>query len=353
MKQEKAIQSFTRLGDEIRAFLQSPDQHPDWNTALKTAETQNAWFTRENIINSLKGIEFWLTKPALEAWLLNYPTLPKENTRPIHIGVIMAGNIPLVGFHDLLCVLITGNIIDAKLSSSDSILMKFLTQRLIAIEPELQHYINFIEKLGSADAVIATGSNNTARHFEYYFRNVPHIIRRNRNGVAVLDGTETPDEIGKLGEDIFSYFGLGCRNISKVYIPQDYKLDNLFGGIEKFSPVANHNKYANNYTYNRTIFLMAGKVFLDNNFFCIIEDTVIPSPIAVLHYERYSNLNTLGSALTAQKEAIQCIAATERVARVLGQTEIPVVGLGKTQLPGLMDYADGVDVIKFILEQGK
>ncbi len=356
MNQTKAIKSFSQLGDEIRAFLKNPNavEHEEWNTALTLAEQQNGWFTSDSIVNSLKGIEPWLTTASLTSWLAHYTQLPQENTNPITVSVVMAGNIPLVGFHDFLCVLITGNIIDAKQSSTDNVLLKFLAKRLIAIEPVFEKHIHFIEKLSAtANAVIATGSNNTARHFEYYFRNVPHIIRKNRNGVAILTGEETTEDLSKLGEDIFSYYGLGCRNISKMYIPEGYDLGNFFRGIEKYSAVVNHNKYANNYTYNRTIFLMDGKIFNDNNFLAVIEDKAIPSPIAVLHYERYNNLNSLTEKLAAQKELIQCIATTEKVKQQLGNIPIPVVKLGEAQSPGLMDYADGVDVIKFIVEQSK
>jgi hypothetical protein len=356
MKQTDIIWSFSSLGDEIRTFLKNPSasEHEDWNIALKLAEQQNGWFTRDNIISALHGIEHWLRTNALTNWLAHYPELPKENTKPITISIVMAGNIPLVGFHDFLCVLITGNIIDAKQSSSDNILLKFLSKKLIVIEPEFEKHIHFIEKLSStANAVIATGSNNTARHFEYYFRNVPHIIRKNRNGIAILTGDETTEDLSKLGEDVFSYFGLGCRNISKMYTPEGFDLGNFFRGIEKYSPVVNHNKYANNYTYNRTIFLMDGKIFTDNNFLAVIEDKAIPSPIAVLHYERYNNLTSLAKELATQKELIQCIATTEKAKQGLGNLPIPVVKLGETQSPSLMDYADGVDVIKFIVEQSK
>ena len=348
MKLADTINSFHNLGEEIRAFLANPPAHEEWSKALTLAEHQNGWFTRDNILLALRGIETWLHKDKLEKWLSVYH-LPAENTKPITISVVMAGNIPLVGFHDFLCVLVTGNIIQAKLSHSDVILMKYIAHLLININPELATHIQFVDRLdSSANAIIATGSNNTARHFEYYFRNTPNIIRRNRNGIAILDGSETMEDIGKLGSDIFTYFGLGCRNVSKLYIPDGYDLSQFFLGIEKFKDVVNHNKYANNYTYNRTIFLMDGKVFTDNNFFAVIEDKAIPSPIAVLHFERYKDLATLSKELSEQKELIQCIAAKERVAKKLN-VSIPIVGLGETQSPSLTDYADGVDVIKFIL----
>jgi hypothetical protein len=352
MKLSQRIESLHWLGEEIRTFLDK-QEYKEWNHALKLAEQQNGWFTRDNIIMALKGFEPWLTRDALQQWANTYH-LPEENNKPITVSVVMAGNIPLVGFHDFLCVLITGNIIEAKLSSSDNILLSFLAKRLIEIEPLWKGFIKIVEKLSPAlQAVIATGSNNTAKHFEYYFKSVPHIIRRNRNGVAVLNGKETEQELSELGKDIFSYFGLGCRNVSKLYVPDGYDFSTFFRSIEKYGDVIQHNKYANNYAYNRTIYLMDSKVFTDNNFLAVIENKQISSPIAVLHFEYYKDLSNLGKELTEHTEQIQCIAANKEVAKKLGSASIPIVEFGHTQSPGLTDYADGVDVIKFILEQNR
>ncbi len=353
MKKTTVIDSFSKLGEEIKGFLanQRAPAYEEWNEALRLAHQQNGWFTRENIIETLKGISPWLGKTSLEKWLANYLELKGNTAKPLNVNVIMAGNIPLVGFHDFLSVLITDNIISAKLASSDSVLLKFIVKKLIEIEPELEKQIHIVDKISTTkDAVIATGSNNTARHFEYYFKNISHIIRKNRNGVAILDGTETEEEIGKLGEDIFSYYGLGCRNISKFFVPVGYDFVPFFKGIEKFKDVINHHKYANNYNYNRTIFLMDGKVFTDNGFVMVTKSEAIPSPIAVLHFEEYADLSQLKEQLEKEKENIQCIATKESIKKKLGKLTVPIVRLGQTQSPRLLDYADGVDVIKFLLE---
>jgi len=263
----------------------------------------------------------------------------------------MAGNIPLVGFHDFLCVLMSGNILHTKLSSSDSRLLKFLEDRLIDIESEWKNRIHFVEKLNTGiDAVIATGSNNTAKHFEYYFKNIPHIIRRNRNGIAILDGTETNLELHTLGKDIFSYFGLGCRNVSKLYVPEGYVFDNFFINIEGYKSVINHNKYHSNYVYNRTIYLMDGKKFTDNGFLAVINNPQLSSPIAVLNFEEYSDIKKLEQELIGIKEQIQCVAVSEKYIKAQNFVPLPVVRIGETQSPSITDYADGVDVMKFLPE---
>jgi len=233
MKLTKAIGSFSALGEGMRKYLAQPTDFPEWEKAVTAAQQQNQWFTRENILFALSNISSWLTKEALQKWASKYH-LTEENKNPVSIGVIMAGNIPLVGFHDMLCVLLTGNILCAKLSHSDSVLIPFIAKKLIETEPAGQDQIKFVDKLStSSDAVIATGSNNSAKHFEYYFKNIPHIIRKNRNGAAVLYGQESDQELSDLGTDIFSYFGLGCRNVSKLYVPQGYDFANFFRNIEK------------------------------------------------------------------------------------------------------------------------
>jgi hypothetical protein len=354
MKLQQAIDSFHKLGEEIEQYLKSPASYPDWEAAIASSQAQNQWFTRENILYTLEHISPWLKKDALETWLSRHH-VPGENKKPLSVSVIMAGNIPLVGFHDMLCVLLTGNKLLAKLSHTDTVLMNLIAQKLADIEPAWKGKLQFADKLStSADAVIATGSNNSAKHFEYYFKSVPHIIRRNRNGVAVLDGKEAENELAALGEDIFTYFGLGCRNVSKLYVPEKYDFASFFRAIEKYGPVINHNAYANNYLYNRTIYLMDGKVFTDNNFLLVIENPAMASPIAVVHFEYYKDLKALGKTLLAEYENIQCIAASTEVKKELHlHTPIPIVGLGQTQSPRLDDYADGVDVIKFLSEQNK
>ncbi len=341
MQPEKAINSFHLLGEEIRNFLSGKaSNQAEWEQTLQKAEQENPWFTRENIIRAFRGVSLWLEKDTLTKWLSTYPNKTKK---PLAVGVVMAGNIPLVGFHDFLCVLLSGNILHAKLSSSDMKLLPFLSNKLIEIEPEWKGRIHFVEKLStSLNAVIATGSNNTARHFEYYFRNIPHIIRKNRNGIAILDGQETPEELHALGEDIFSYFGLGCRNVSKLYVPANYEFSNFFRAIEPYKTVINHNKYHSNYVYNRTIYLMDAKKFTDNGFLAVINNPVPSSPIAVLNFEEYESIEKLDKQLAETKEQIQCVVGSRHV------MSLPMVKPGETQSPALSDYADGVDVMNFL-----
>jgi len=256
----------------------------------------------------------------------------------------MAGNIPLVAFHDWFCVLLSGNKFKGKLSSDDNLLLPFLSKVLITIEPYFENQIEFTEgQLKNMDAVIATGNNNSARYFEYYFSKLPHIIRKNRNSVAVLDGTEKSDELGLLGKDIFQYFGLGCRNVSKLFVPEKYKFDMFFESIIEFKDIVMHNKYANNYEYNRTIYLMnSDKSLLDNNFLLLKADLSYSSPIGVLFYEFYSDINSLNAKLENEKEQIQCIVSKNNNVK-------NAIGFGKAQCPSLNDYADGIDTMKFLI----
>jgi hypothetical protein len=253
----------------------------------------------------------------------------------------LAGNIPLVGFHDFLSVLITGHKALIKTSSNDQHLLPFLAKYLIAVEPEFADAITFTEgKLEGFDAVIATGSNNTARYFEYYFKDKPAIIRKNRNSAAILTGNESREELVGLGEDIFRYFGLGCRNVSKLFVPQGYDFKNFFEAIYEYKDVIFYDKYANNYDYNKAVFLMSNFKLLDNEFLTIKEDSGYASPISSVFYEYYDNLDTLKQKLEAEQDQLQCV-----VSNKLTENSIP---FGQTQKPGLLDYADNVDTIAFL-----
>ncbi len=352
MQLDRAINSFHLLGEEIGNFLYGKTANREkWEKALLLTEQENPWFTKENIISALNGITPWLEKDKLNAWLAQYPQ--PDNKKVLTVGVVMAGNIPLVGFHDFLCVLLSGNILHAKLSHSDKTLLPFLAKILIGIEPEWENQIHFADKLSSTglNAIIATGSNNTARHFEYYFRDIPHIIRKNRNGVAILAGLEITHDLSMLGEDIFSYYGLGCRNVSKLFVPKGYDFKLFFESIEKYKDVINHNKYHSNYVYNRTIYLMDGKKITDNGFLAVINSPHVASPIAVLNFEEYDNLEVLVKELNSIKEEIQCVATSNSVNKNLGNLAPLKVELGETQSPLLTDYADGVDIMRFLSEQ--
>jgi hypothetical protein len=310
----------------------------------------NGWFTQANIFNALSGIAEWLKPEVLENWINPYLNRKQEEKR---VGVIMAGNIPLVGFHDFLAVLMSGNKFTGKLSSQDKVLLPVLADILIEIEPDFNQYIQFIEyKLENYDAVIATGSNNSSRYFEYYFGHVPHIIRKNRNSVAVITGREEESELKKLEEDIFSYFGLGCRNISKLFVPDGYKFDSFFQALYENNAVINHHKYANNYNFHRTMFLMNKDKFWDNGFLLIKEYIGLSAPVSVLYYETYSSENNLTERLNIDKEHIQCIAlSNQNYESQSHDKKTPsehYVKYGNTQKPRVDDYADGINTLDFL-----
>ena len=253
----------------------------------------------------------------------------------------MAGNIPLVGFHDFLCVLISGHSVLVKQSSNDKHLLPFLAKYLEYVEESFKGKINFTEqKLAGFDAVIATGSDNTARYFEYYFKNKPNIIRKSRNSVAILTGKETEEDFKNLSNDVFTYFGLGCRSVSKLYVPKDYNFDAFFTGMYEKKEIINNAKYANNYDYNKAVYLMSEFDLLENGFLMIKEDESYASPIATIFYEYYDNEIDLKIKLHQDKEKIQCIVANGFI-----ENEI---NFGQTQAPKLNDYADGVNTLEFL-----
>ena len=305
---------------------------------IELSQSHNGWYTQENVYFAINSWAKALTKANLEQWLTTYNF---ENIEPKTVGLVLAGNIPLVGFHDFICVLLSGHNVQVKTSSNDQMLLPFLANYLTSVAPALLNCIHFSEgKLTDFDAVIATGSNNTARYFEYYFKDKPSIIRKNRNSVAVLNGSETKADFEALGEDIFRYFGLGCRNVSKLFVPRNYIFDSFFEGIFKFQDVIHYEKYANNYDYNKAVFLMSNFKLLDNGFLTIKEDTSYASPISSVFYEFYDDLEDLKLKLASENEQIQCIVSNQLV-----PTSIP---FGKTQMPELWDYADNVDTMMFL-----
>lgn len=310
----------------------------DFLDLIHLSQSHNGWYTPEQVFFSINSWAEALTKENLDKWLSNYDL---QNNEPKKVGLILAGNIPLVGFHDFLSVLISGHKVLVKTSSNDQHLLPFLAKYLIQLEPNFADYITFVEgKLENFDAVIATGSNNTARYFEYYFKDKPSIIRKNRNSVAVLNGNESKEEMIALGEDIFRYFGLGCRNVSKLFVPKGYNFDHFFQGMFEYRDVIKYEKYANNYDYNKAVFLMSNFKLLDNEFLTIKEDTSYASPISSVFYEFYDDLEDLKNRLQTDEEQIQCI-----VSKGIIQNSVP---FGKTQKPELWDYADNVDTVKFL-----
>ena len=307
---------------------------------IKLAKEHNGWFTEHNIFFALEGWSNLLTENHLTQWLSGYNLNEVETKK---VAIIMAGNIPIVGFHDFLSVLITGHEVLVKQSSNDKHLLPFLAKYLEYVKPELKGKITFTEdKLQDFDAVIATGSNNTARYFEYYFKNKPSIIRQNRNSVAVLTGNETEEQLSGLSEDIFRYYGLGCRNVSKLFVPKDYNFDAFFKAMYKWHPIIEEAKYANNYDYNKAVYLMSEFDMLENGFLMIKEDQSYASPIATVFYEYYDSLDQIQQKLTIDKDLIQCV-----VSKGLTKSDIK---FGMTQKPQLWDYADNVNTIEFLLK---
>lgn len=310
----------------------------EMNQKIDSAIHYNGWFTRENIIFSLQQWSEALTPQNLKLWLGEHD-LSKSGGKTV--GIVMAGNIPLVGFHDFLSVLVSGHKVLVKLSTSDKQLLPVIASYLMNLDSRYENRIKFTEnKMEDFDAVIATGSNNTARYFEYYFKNKPSIIRKNRNSVAIINGNETKEELEKLSEDIFRYYGLGCRNVSKLYVPENYDFDSFFKAMYKWNPIINQDKYANNYDYNKAVYLMSEYKLLDNGFLMLKEDESFGSPIATLFYEKYQDEKELKDRLKENEEKIQCI--------VKNDTDKNEVTFGQTQKPQLWDYADNIDTIDFL-----
>ena len=330
---EKLIIAFKKLSH----FVANPD--PEFKNLILSASNSNAWFSPEEVEKALKALNDMLNESDIETWFKDI----KISETPKKVGLILAGNIPMVGFHDVISVLATGNIALIKLSSSDDKLLPALFKRLIAIEPLFADRIIYVERLKDFDAVIATGSNNTSRYFEFYFGKVPNIIRKNRNSVAVLTGKESKEEIAMLGHDIFDYFGLGCRNVSKLYIPEDYDIKYFYEPLEPFQPIINHFKYNNNYDYNKSIYLVNAATHYDNGFLLLKEDVNMVSPLAVLYYERYQNIEEVQERLNQEAENIQCVVSNANL-----KVNTTVLAPGQSQHPRLWDYADNVNTIEFL-----
>jgi len=341
MTLKERIEAFSGLGSILKDSLDGRETR--YSTALNELISKqqylNPWFTPDNTRLAVKTLACQLSMKNLTAWTGRYPAL-EDKTPTSTVGIIMAGNIPLVGFHDLLSVLISGNRVLAKTSSKDPDLIVFISNILCSLNPGFRESIDFTEGLLKGfDKVIATGSDNSSRYFEYYFGRYPHIIRKNRNGVAVLDGKETNEELSLLGSDIFTYFGLGCRSVSKLYVPEGCSIRELSSKWNSYSDVVNHSKYANNYDYNKAIYMVNREEFTDNGFLLLKENSQIPSPVAVLHYQYYTGEDEIGSEIRNKGDKIQC---------VVSRKEIP---FGKAQNPELWDYADGIDTLEFLLKK--
>jgi len=344
------IENFAQLGSYLNDYAVGErlknaalPSYQELDQILEKAYSLNSWFLPENQQFALRSWSQALTQPQLTAWLGNYDIL--DDGKNLTVALVMAGNIPMVGFHDLLCVLLSGNKALIKLSSNDGVLLPFLLKVLEAINAQWKSQYQITEgKLQDFDAVIATGSNNTARYFDHYFGKYPSVIRKNRNAVAVISGQESDEQLAALGEDVFRYFGLGCRNVSKLYLPKEYDLDLIFKAIYPWKHLLEIKKYENNYDYNKAVFLMSQFKFLENGFCMLKEDSNFASPIAAIFYEYYDSTEALVKTLDTHKDQIQCI---------VGQIEgLDTVSFGEAQRPKLDDYADGVDTIQFLLKLG-
>ncbi len=351
---DNRIKTFVTLGTFLKQFSEQEEKqidnalnerfYSDFNSLIQSVHFHNGWFTEDNVRNAIASIAFSLNPEPMIDWLSKYIKNLNEKKEALSVAVIMAGNIPMAGFHDMLCVLLSGNKFIGKLSSEDKLLLPFISKILIVIEPEFSSFIEFTEgPLKNIDAVIATGSNNSSRYFEYYFGKYPHIIRKNRNSAAVLTGAEERGDMKLLGKDIFQYFGLGCRNVSKLFVPRGYNFETFYESIFQFKNIVNNNKYGNNYEYNRTVYLMSSQPsLLDNNFLLLKEDSAYSSPIGVLFYEFYHDLKSLNKRIEADKELLQCVVSkTSQI-----NNSIP---FGTAQCPSLSDYADGVDTLEFLI----
>lgn len=332
MNLQQRIDLLSRLGE----YIQSDNN--EWQQAKEKASRENGWFIPEFIELSVRNIAMaFLQKEALIKWAAKYKLihLQAQHEKPKIVGIVMAGNIPLVGFHDMLCAFITGHTAHIKASSKDEVLIKHLVDVMATWNEDVKGLIIFSEMLKGCDAYIATGSNNSAGYFEYYFAKYPHIIRRNRTSVAILTGDETNEELDRLADDVYLYFGLGCRNVTKLYIPEGYDFIPLLTAFKKYNYLADHHKYKNNYDYNLAILLLNKKFYMSNESILLAEEASLFSPISQLNYEFYTAWDRLTNSLK-QNENLQCIA---------GKGFIP---FGETQKPSLYDYADGVDTMQFL-----
>jgi hypothetical protein len=344
MNLSERINAFVKLGVE---FSRISDGNPETKSGQKLVEllpalfSRNGWYSEKNVRHRLSTIASGLQKEVLDSWISVYEIGDDVNAK--NVGVILAGNIPLVGFDDFRCVLISGNKFTGKIPSDDKILLPLVSEILLELEPRFAEQVVFEDnQLKNIDAIIATGSNNSARYFEHYFAKYPHIIRGNRNGVAVLTGTESKEQFELLGEDIFRYFGLGCRSVTKLFVPENYTFNLFFESIYKFGEeMLNNNKYMNNYDYHKTLYLLSSIPLLDNNFLLLKEDNGISSPPGVVFYERYSSLKNLSEKLEKEKELLQCIVGENSGIK-------NAISFGTSQLTKPSDYADGVDVMNFL-----
>ncbi len=329
------IDALDRLGSLIRDEVSGA-----FEPVIAQSIAENPWFTPESVKTSLLTISSeYLAASTLKDWVSDYDI---RSDNPKRVGLILAGNIPMVGIHDIICTFVSGHHSVIKFSSKDKVLLEYLIERLEKIDSRTKAYFTAVERVKDIDAVIATGGSTAATHFHYYFSKYPNLIRKNRSSVAVLTGAESRDDLKKLGGDIFTYFGLGCRNVSKLFVPRDYKFDTFYESIIDYQYVIDHNKYKNNYDYSHAIYLLGQHHFLTNNFLIVREDPTLSSRIACIHYEQYDEMDDVVSNLNGIEENIQCVASKNAI---IG---LPHTSIGSCQSPALFDYADRVDTMAFL-----
>lgn len=335
------MQSQIQALKQFSELLSSKSQGSHFEEVCKLAIQQNPWFTEESIEAAIKAWNHALQPASIEKWLGAY----QRTGAPKRVGLILAGNIPLVGLHDLLCVLVSGHQAVIKTASDDTLLMRWVIALLTEANPIWGAQIEFTEKMTGIDGIIATGSNNSSRYFEYYFKDVPHIIRKNRNSVAVLLGNETEADLIALGKDVFDYFGLGCRNVSKVYLAAGFDPTSLLAAWEPYrANLLKHNRYFNNFEYHLALLMVNRVKHFTNNALILLESEHIASPVSMLHYQFYANTEALEQEIAGQLDQIQCVLS----AHAQFKGSLP---FGQSQQPELWDYADGIDSMAFLTQQ--
>ena len=329
-----------RKTDRIKslvAIAQRVQTDPKKTSVFEQAYYRNAFFISEFVEPALNAIIPWHTQEALESWLQSVP----ENTQPKKVGLLLAGNIPFVGWHDLLATFASGNIAVYKPSQTDEVLIEWLIGSLLEVAPEAASYFQRVERLNDIDALIATGSSTTVAHFNYYFRHIPRVVRGSKSSLGVIYGFENQEELGPLVDDIMLYFGLGCRNVTKILVPENYDFDLLFKAIDRYRFLMDHHKYANNCIYHQAIFLMNSDVFLSNDVVMLREMLPIFSPVGVLNYEVYHSLDHAREIIKSHEPDLQCFVSHA------GEFE-GSIPFGTSQKPSLDNYADGVDTLEFL-----
>ncbi len=327
------LQQRINLLVQLGLYMQNNGQ--EWIAVKEQANRANPWFAPEFIDMASRNISTaFLQKDKLEEWVREYQ-VAEVNNKPVTVGLVMAGNIPMVGFHDLLCIFITGHKQVIKLSSKDNILIKHLVSVMQNLEPTVQEFIMFAENLKGCGAYKATGSNNSGRYFDYYFGKYPHIIRRNRTSVAIIDGTETADELEALADDIQTYFGLGCRNVTKLYVPENYSFELLLNVLNKYSYYEDFHKYKHNYDYQLALLMMGNKFYMTNGSILLSKNASLFTAVSQVNYENYH-----------RKEELESLKNNDDVQCIVGHGATP---FGQAQTPTLTDYADGEDTMKFIM----